>query len=187
MNEPKRETQTEWDWKAVFACNICLLNNHETPLLGQKASMNTCVPDASAKLSALHAADVLMVCNSKHGANLCPPLEPLPLSSSSPSLTHHGFALLCDGARCQLVSSTCRRGSLVQASAGCEIGHLTFVHDLCMPPRRPKHVRTEAQIRCYDLKLTFMVWPPCVVEAHNPSRLGWVLKTNPYIKLGTLP
>lgn len=113
----------------------------------KKAGINCyqyCVSGATIKPDALPTVDVLMVCNSKCGASLCPPLVPLLLSSTSPFLPPSlhasptmGSTLLCDGARCQLVSSTCRRGSLVQASAGCEIGHLTFVHELCMAPVGP--------------------------------------------------
>lgn len=73
------------------------------------------------------------------------PLLPPP---SLPSFfTHHDF---CDGARCQLVSSTCRRRSLVQASAGCEIGRLTFVHELCMHlplVAGPTHTCTQTHVR----------------------------------------
>lgn len=91
------------------------------------------------------------------------------------SLTHHGFTLLCDGAHCQLVSPTCRRGSLVQASAGCEIGRLTFVHELCVAPLSAQtHTHPHAQICCHDLKLTFMVWPPCVVGARGKGAIQMI-------------
>lgn len=104
------------------------------------------------------------------------------------SLTHHGLSQLCEGALCQLVSPTCRCGSLEQASAGCEIGHLTFVHELFKPPPPapcwPKHTTTHPQEQkcCYDLKLTFMVCPPSVVgvrrqesdtNTNNTSSLGF--------------
>lgn len=86
---------------------------------------------------------------------------PLPLPSPHPS-THHGFTLLCDGACCQLVSSTCRRGSLLQASAGCEIGHLTFVHELCMdPPVSPNsgmHSLTRVHTHTHTRR-HMLLWP----------------------------
>lgn len=110
------------------------------------------------------------------------------------SLTHHGFTLPCDGARCQLVSSTCRCGSLVQASAGCEIGHLTFVHELCMAP-------LSAETRAHR-GTDMLLWPKVDLygmatlcgrskgegcDTNNTSSLDWVLKSYPYREYDTLP
>lgn len=115
-----------------------------------------------------------MVCNNKYIASLYPSLVPLLFLLHS--LTRHGFTILCDGVCCQLVSPTCRCGSLVQASAGCEIGHLTFAHELCMAPLSAQTL-TQAQICHYDLKLTFMVWPPCVLGERGKGVIQIILQT----------
>lgn len=46
------------------------------------------------------------------------------------SLPQHKFSRLWHGARHQLVSPTCPRGSWPQESVGCKTGHLTFRREL---------------------------------------------------------
>jgi len=128
----------------VFRGNICLFINHEMKKM-KKESKNKLLPVLCVcviiKPDAHPFMDVLMVCN--------PPSlsSPLILLSYPHSRTHHGFAQVCDGVRCQLVSPTCRRGSLRRHLLGVKLAiSLSTVNFACPPP---PHTRTHTHRHRY--------------------------------------
>lgn len=131
-------------------------------------------PDAIIKPDAVPTADILMICNTKRWYHFSRHHPPPPLSSSPHSLSPPWVrTTLCDGARYQLVSSTCRCGSLV---AGICLGvklpiSLSSMNFASPPPRRLscRHAHMYTGCRGTDtllrpeVDLYGMVWPPCVV------------------------
>lgn len=141
---------------------------------------------------ALTATTVSMVWNSKYDASVHPPLVPhlippwvhptlwqcaLPISVPhlSPRVTGAGICWVWNW------PSHFRPWTL---HAPAPIGR--DAHTNASAQNTCKDTLPEAQIRCDDLKLTFVVWPPCVVveggraEYNNISNFNSTLESDPY-------